>query len=149
MPLDFANPGEIARSWKFLDTAPPPASAYEAHEAIENGLPAAALRNFKAAVTELSDKAWAEIIMVSVTQLKRLRTGDKKLPIDVGSQLVLFAVMLSRAEDILGGRAAALLWLGQEQVALSGRRPIDLLDTYIGANLVERTLTQIDYGVYV
>ena len=150
MPLDFASQNELAESWKYLDqAAEPPKSAYEAHAAIEEGLPAAMLRNFRNAVKELSDAAWAEIMVVSLSQFKRLKTGEKKLPVDVGSQLVLLAVVLSRAEDVFGGRAAALEWLSHEQLALSGRRPIDLLDTYIGANLVERTLTQIDYGVYV
>lgn len=150
MPLDFATQDEIANSWKFLDdTVEPPKSAYEAHRAIEDGLPAQMLRNFRNSVKELSDATWADIMMISLSKFKNWKKGNKQLPVDMGSQLVLFAVLLSRAEDVFGGREAALGWLSHEQMALSGRRPIDLLDTYIGANLVEKTLTQIDYGVYV
>jgi len=150
MPLDFATSNDLAESWKYLDdTAEPPKSAFEAHTAIENGLPSAMLRNFREQVKELSDATWADVMTISLSQFKRWKTSEKKLPVDVGSQMVLFAMVLFRAEDVFGGRAAALNWLNHEQMALSGRRPIDMLDTHIGAGIVDRVLTQIDYGVYV
>lgn len=150
MPFDIANQQELEQSWKYLSrSGPVPESPYEVHAAIENGLPAAALKRFRAAVEELPDKTWAEILAISVSQLKRLRGADKPLSSGVSSQLVLFALLLTRAEDIFGGRAAALDWMRGEQMALGGRRPIDLLDTFIGAALVDRTLRQIDYGVYL
>ena len=150
MPLDFASPTELQQSWKFLDGAgDPPKSAIEAHAAIEAGLPSAMLKHFRALVDELSDSVWADLMAVSLTQFKRLKKEEKPLPVDVGSHMVMFAVILARAEDIFGDRTSALGWLTSEQMALSGRRPLDLLDTFIGAGLVERTLNQIDHGVYI
>ncbi|MEL6167953.1 MAG: antitoxin Xre/MbcA/ParS toxin-binding domain-containing protein [Pseudomonadota bacterium] len=149
MALDFASSTEIQAAWKYLDgNVPAPKSAYEAHEVIEGGLPAAMLRHFRDKVRALSDKTWAQIVDVSLSQVKELRKKSK-LSVRVSSQLVLFAVLLARAEDVFGGREEALRWFDGEQMALSGRRPIDLLDTFVGANLVARTLTQIDRGVYI
>lgn len=149
--FDFASNAEIVESWKYLDeSAVPPTSALEAHVAVENGLPASMLRNFREAVDGLSIETWANIMAISESQFKRLNQKNvKRLPRAVGSQMVMFALLLRRAEDLFGSKEAALTWLNEEQMALSGRKPVDLLDTFIGQSLVERTLTQIDYGVYV
>ncbi|MEL6522938.1 MAG: antitoxin Xre/MbcA/ParS toxin-binding domain-containing protein [Pseudomonadota bacterium] len=150
MAFDFSNAEEIARSWQYLDDKnPPPKTAIGAHEAIENGLLPDALNRFRTAVDGLSDKTWAEILAVSLTQLKRLRAGKAALSADVGSQLFLFALILTRAEDVFGSREAALDWLQKPQPLLEGRRPIELLDTFVGAASLDRTLRQIDYGVYL
>ncbi len=150
MPFDIASQEELRHSWKFLGQGKSaPETAIDVHTAIENGLPPLALHRFRAAVDELPDKTWAEILSISVSQLKRLRDSEKPLSSNVSSQLVLFALILTRAEDVFGGRDTALQWLRSDQLALGGRRPIDLLDTFIGAALVDQTLRQIDFGVYL
>ena len=80
---------------------------------------------------------------MSLTQLKRLRAGKAVLSADVGSQLFLFALILTRAEDVFGSRDAALDWLQKPQPLLEGRRPIELLDTFVGAASLDRTLRLI------
>ena len=40
-------------------------------------------------------------------------------------------------------------WLNSSVLALSGRRPIDLLATPTGVEMVKTLLTQLEYGVYV
>lgn len=150
MPFDIANREELEQSWRYLDRkGPVPRNAFEVHRAIEGGLPAHMLDTFRAALGELPDRIWAEILAISVSQLKRLKGAERPLSSGVSSQLVLFALLLTRAEDVFGGREAALDWMRTEQMSLDGRRPIDLLDTFIGAALVDRVLRQIDYGVYL
>jgi len=150
MAFDFASPEELRTSWSFIDDkSTAPKTAFDLHKAIENGLPAAALQRFRALVSHLPDRTWAEILAISVSQLKRLRNSDRPLSADVGSQLVLFAFLLARAEDVFGDREAALDWFRGEQMALGGQRPIEMLDTFVGAALVDRTLRQIDYGIYI
>lgn len=150
MPFDIASREELEHSWKYLDRkGPAPRTAFDVHREIEKGLPAKMLASFRAALTELPDRTWAEILAISVSQLKRLKGAERPLSSGVSSQLVLFAILLTRAEDVFGGRDAALDWMRSEQMALDGQRPIDLLDTFIGAALVDRVLRQIDYGVYL
>jgi putative toxin-antitoxin system antitoxin component (TIGR02293 family) len=50
--------------------------------------------------------------------------------------------------DVLGEREKALRWLGSPNKALGGRRPLDLLDTGLGAKQVEQILGRIESGVY-
>lgn len=150
MAFDFSSSEELASSWAYLDEDhPSPKSAVDMHLAIEKGLPSSMLVHFREVLRELPDKTWAQILAISLTQFKRLRGSGKPLGADVGSQLVMFAVLFAKAEDVLGGRDEALSWFREQHMALSGQRPIDMLDTFIGAALVDRTLRQIDYGVYL
>ncbi len=50
------------------------------------------------------------------------------------------------ATDALGDRERARKWLEQPNRALSGEKPLDLLDTDIGVRSVERTLARIRDG---
>ena len=46
------------------------------------------------------------------------------------------------------GRCRGGYLLSTPAVALDQRRPIELLSTAVGAELVEQLLTRIEYGVY-
>jgi putative toxin-antitoxin system antitoxin component (TIGR02293 family) len=59
-----------------------------------------------------------------------------------------FAETLTRATTLFGSRAAAGQWLEQPAIGLEQRRPIDLMATPAGLELVEDYLGRIEYGVY-
>jgi putative toxin-antitoxin system antitoxin component (TIGR02293 family) len=59
-----------------------------------------------------------------------------------------FAEILTRATSVFGSRTAAEAWLALPAVGLDQRRPIDLLTTPAGVELVEDFLGRIEYGVY-
>jgi len=149
MAFDFSSQDEFARTLAYVGAKDAAADAAALHDVVERGLPADALNTARRAIRELTDKTWAEVLAISLTQFKRLRASEKPLSADVGSQLVMFVYLLQKAEEIFGGRQAALDWFNGEQMALGGRRPMAMLDTYIGAALVERSLKQMDYGVYM
>jgi putative toxin-antitoxin system antitoxin component (TIGR02293 family) len=56
--------------------------------------------------------------------------------------------ILTRATSVFGSRTAAEQWLAQPATGLDQRRPIDLLITPAGVELVEDFLGRIEYGVY-
>ena len=58
-----------------------------------------------------------------------------------------FARLLARATDVLGGSVAAEDWLVRPAMALDRRRPIDLLKTSVGAQMVDDHLTRMDFSV--
>lgn len=58
------------------------------------------------------------------------------------------ARVLALAEDTIGDKARARLWLTEPTAALGGRRPVELLDSDLGAEQVEGVLGRIEYGVY-
>ena len=49
---------------------------------------------------------------------------------------------------MFGDQEKAIVWLGTPNRALGGDRPLDLLDTDMGARMVEDILGRIAYGVY-
>jgi putative toxin-antitoxin system antitoxin component (TIGR02293 family) len=55
---------------------------------------------------------------------------------------------LARATKLFGSQAAAEQWLEQPAIGLDQRRPIDLMTTPAGLELVEDYLGRIGYGVY-
>ena len=52
------------------------------------------------------------------------------------------------AEEALGNREKAARWLRKPNRSIQGKRPIDLLQSDIGARMVERALGRIQHGVY-
>jgi putative toxin-antitoxin system antitoxin component (TIGR02293 family) len=59
-----------------------------------------------------------------------------------------FAVILTKATTLFGSHAAAEQWLKQPAIGRDQRRPIDLMTTPAGRELVEDYLGRIEYGVY-
>jgi len=72
----------------------------------------------------------------------------KRLRQDQSSRAWKFAEILSRATEIFGSQEQAEQWLSRPAIGLGQRRPIDLLATLAGVELVQDHLTQLEYGVY-
>jgi putative toxin-antitoxin system antitoxin component (TIGR02293 family) len=60
-----------------------------------------------------------------------------------------FAEILAKASSVLGSQEAAEQWLERPAIGLEQRRPIDLLATQAGVELVEDFLERLEYGVYM
>lgn len=52
------------------------------------------------------------------------------------------------AADVFGSVAVAEAWFEQQAMALGHRRPMDLMGTAPGRELVRTVLGRIDFGVY-
>jgi putative toxin-antitoxin system antitoxin component (TIGR02293 family) len=59
------------------------------------------------------------------------------------------AEILAKASAILGSQQGAERWLQTPATGLNRQRPIDLLATRAGAEIVENFLSQLEYGVYL
>ena len=53
-----------------------------------------------------------------------------------------------QAIDVLGSQEAAERWLSTPATGLDQRKPIDLLQSSEGTELVKTLLTRMDFGVY-
>jgi putative toxin-antitoxin system antitoxin component (TIGR02293 family) len=58
------------------------------------------------------------------------------------------AEVIARAMEVFGTREAAEKWLGEPARGLERRRPIDLLQSPVGTEMVEELLGRMEYGVY-
>jgi len=59
-----------------------------------------------------------------------------------------FAQVLAKAQEVFENQEEAEKWLATPAIALDQRRPIDLLSSPVGAELVEQLLGRIELGVY-
>jgi putative toxin-antitoxin system antitoxin component (TIGR02293 family) len=62
--------------------------------------------------------------------------------------LAEFAEILVKATAVLGSQEEAEQWLLRPAMGLDQRRPIDLLATTAGAEIVQDFLGRLEYGVY-
>ncbi|MCZ2079941.1 MAG: DUF2384 domain-containing protein [Bryobacterales bacterium] len=61
---------------------------------------------------------------------------------------VRMARVYANAVEMIGDQEKAIEWLGTPNRALGGERPLDHLDTDVGAQMVDDILGRIAYGVY-
>ena len=126
-------------------------NALEVHEVLLKGLPAGALLHLVSSVGFLEQgDALSNAIGISLRTLQRMRirNPDELLSREQSSRAWRFAEIFGHAVEVQGSEAAAEDWMNRPAIGLSGRRPIDLVATSAGAEVVEEYLTRMEYGVY-
>jgi putative toxin-antitoxin system antitoxin component (TIGR02293 family) len=73
---------------------------------------------------------------------------DAPMDADQSARLWNYGEVLAKAEEALGSRVAALEWLSKKAIGLEGHRPLDLMQTLQGAEIVKTLLDRMAYGVY-
>ncbi len=132
---------------KFL--RPCPASRFDIHCAIVKGIGYGALTFLIGQVTVLDEGDIVNVLGISARTLRRQsETPDKPMPADLASKAWLFAETWAKATEIFGGKEEAERWLSSPAMGLDRQRPIALLQTVQGAELVNDFLTRLEYGVY-
>lgn len=127
-----------------------PRSPLEAHEMLLRGLPAKALMYLvKSFIVLHWDTAFERAVGMSQRTYQRHTAGAaKSLSPEQTARTWKFAEIVAKASDVLGSREEAEQWLERPAVGLDQCRPIDLLATPAGVELVETFLDRLDYGVY-
>src|SRR6185312_3850912 len=82
------------------------------------------------------------------TYQRRKDEQDKRLSPEQSGRAWKLAEILARAIAIFGSREEAEEWLERPAIALEQRKPIDLLSTTAGVEVLENHLTRLEYGVY-
>ena len=124
-------------------------SRSDVHSAIVSGVPYGSLIFLVNLVTGLEEGDVAKVLGISTRTLRRQsETPEKPMPADLASKTWLFAETLAKATEIFGSREEAERWMSKPAMGLDGQRPIDLLQTVQGAELVNDFLGRLEYGVY-
>ena len=125
-------------------------TALEAHDLLSQGLPSATLAHTMGSLTILHDPASLEKAMgVSLRTVQRHKAARaRRLSKEQSSRVWKFAEILATATAVFGSRQAAEEWLQRPAIALDQRRPIDLLATAAGVEIVDDHLGRLEYGVY-
>ena len=125
-------------------------SRFEVHTAImEGSLAFSALIHLIGGMKTVEEKDITRSLGISGRTLRRYReTPTKTMPPDLASKTWLFAETLARASEVFGTRETAEEWLTKPAIGLNSERPIDLLQTVQGTELVNDFLIRLEYGVY-
>lgn len=125
------------------------ASRSDVHSAIVRGIPYASLLFLVEQMQELGEDDIAKTLGISARTLRRQSEAPgKRMPADLASKTWLFAETLAKATEIFGGKEEAELWMARPAMGLDGQKPIDLMRTVQGAELVHDFLGRLEYGVY-
>ena len=81
--------------------------------------------------------------------LRHKAASEKPLSSEQSGRTCKFAETLAKAAAVLGSQEEAERWLERPAIGLDQRRPIDLLSTPAGVEMVENLLERLEYGVYV
>ena len=122
-------------------------SSVAVHEALHAGLPRRALLRAMPAVIPVP--SLLPVFGISLRTFMRLKTEpDKLMDAELSGRVWQFAELFAKAEDVLGSQERVVDWMMAPAMALENRRPIDLLTTPVGAQLVDDVIERMRYGVY-
>lgn len=120
----------------------------QTHDRVTRGIGVADLRRLMGAYQLLGTGQMLKVIGTSERTLQRAAEKAKPLDANVSDRALRLASVTSRAIDVLGSQDAAERWLSSPALGLDDRKPIDLLQSTEGTELVKTLLTRMDYDVY-
>lgn len=123
----------------------------DAHEVILSGFPGKALVRLSenVAIIRRAD-TFEKALGLSLRTFQRHKKDGvaRRLNQEQSGRAWKFAEILEKATDVFGSREEAEQFLERPAIGLDQKRPIDLLATPAGVELVETHLERIKYGVY-
>ena len=114
--------------------------------AIQQGLPTGAVEEVLG--SGLFEPSEVYELVVARRTLAHRKEKRKPLSPAQSDRLARVVRVADRAEEALGDREKAARWLRKPNRSIQSRRPIDLLESDVGARMVERALGRIEHGVY-
>jgi putative toxin-antitoxin system antitoxin component (TIGR02293 family) len=123
----------------------------DAHEMLLRGLPARALAHLVDNLVVIQKTASLEkAVGMSLRTFQRRKDAPAKpLSQEQSGRTWKFAEILAKATEVFGSQEEAEQWLERPATGLDRQRPIDLLATPAGVELVEDFLQRLEYGVYM
>ena len=114
---------------------------------VRKGLPAGSVTAL-AEKLHLGNTVLSRKLGIPQRTLTRRRSQASPLTPAESDRMVRAARVYANAVEMIGDKEKAIEWLSTPNRALGGERPLDQLDTDIGARMVEYILGRIAYGVY-
>ncbi|MEN8180083.1 MAG: antitoxin Xre/MbcA/ParS toxin-binding domain-containing protein [Pseudomonadota bacterium] len=114
---------------------------------IRDGLPLSSIQRLQQSLRIEQEATILKLLGISVRTYQRRKRDNKPLDPIESDRLYRLAKIAARAAEVLPDENLAIDWLKSPNRAL-GAKPLELLDTEAGADMVERVLTRIEYGVY-
>lgn len=122
-------------------------SPLDLHHVVLAGLPTVQVVQFLSAFKSIPKRELLAVLGLSKKTLQRQKAST--LPPAVSGAALDLEGILRTAVSVLGSMEEAEHWLAQPAVAFRGQRPIELLATRQGTQLVRSQLVCMEHGVYV
>lgn len=122
-------------------------SPLDLHQAVLAGIPAVQVAQLLSSFKSIPKRELRAILGLSERTHQRPKAS--KLSPAVSGAVLDLGCVLRTAVNVLGSVEEAEHWLAQPAVAFRGQRPIELLATRQGTQLVRDHLMCIEHGVYV
>ncbi len=119
----------------------------ELTQLVRRGLPAGSLTAL-AGKLRVGNIVLSRKLGIPQRTLTRRLSQHSRLTAAESDRTVRLARVYANAVEMIGDEEKAAEWLRTPNRALSGERPLDQLDTDLGARAVEDVLGRIAYGVY-
>ncbi len=116
-------------------------------ELVRKGLPANSVTAL-AEKLDLGNTVLSRKLGIPLRTLTRRLSQRSRLTAAESDRTVRLARVYANAVEMIGDEEKAVEWLRTPNRALGGKRPLDQLDTDVGAREVEDILGRIAYGVY-
>jgi putative toxin-antitoxin system antitoxin component (TIGR02293 family) len=116
-------------------------------ELVRRGLPATAITAL-AEKLDVGQSVLSQKLGIPQRTLTRRLSQGARLTAAESDRTLRLARVYANAVEMIGDDEKAVEWLHTPNRALGGERPLDQLDTDIGAREVEDVLGRIAYGVY-
>jgi putative toxin-antitoxin system antitoxin component (TIGR02293 family) len=114
---------------------------------VREGLPASSVIAL-AEKLDLGNAALSRKLGIPQRTMTRRLSQHSRLSAAESDRTMRLARVYATAVEMIGNKEKAVAWLRTPNRALAGERPLDQLDTDLGAREVEDVLGRIAYGVY-
>lgn len=114
---------------------------------VGQGLPARSV-TFLAHRLEITNSLLSQKLGIPQRTLTRRLSQHSRLTAAESDRTVRLARVYANAVKMIGDERKAVEWLQTPNRALGGEKPLDRLDTDLGARAIEDILGRIAYGVY-
>ena len=118
---------------------------FDLTKAVRKGLPLAVSNSLLK--NGLTSEEFHKIVIPART-FKHRKARTEPLSLEESDKALRAARVLALAEKTFGDRKKALSWMRQPKKRFEGETPMQMLQTEVGARLVEEMLTQIDEGMF-
>lgn len=96
------------------------------------------------------DQQWSDFLNINIRTLQRYKKAKNHIFKSIQSEKIFeLAEVISLGYEVFDSPEHFNIWLNSPSAALGNEKPIDLLDTSYGKDLVLAELNRIEYGIFV
>ncbi len=120
--------------------------AYELVNAVRKGISYKSFDKLTKRVPFLA-KEWARFLNISTKTLERHKEEQRDFKPVQGEKIVLIYQLMLYGYEVFEDWDNFFHWIKERNVALGNEKPMNLLDTNIGIDIIKKELGRIEHGI--